>query len=266
MFKSDAPHEPGRVTIQLLSPSEIPRMRAAGAAAAATLDRVIRRLEPGVSGADIDAWVRAHTKSLGGRPSQLGYQGFPAAVCISVNDVVCHGIPQAKLQLREGDIVNIDVTTELEGFHGDTSRTVGIGKISATRRTLIETAERAMMKGIEEVRPGGRLGDIGAAIQDVAEGAGLSVVRGYCGHGIGRRMHQAPSVPFVGTRGRGLRLRPGLALTVEPMLNAGGPETAVDGDGWTVRTVDGGDSAQFEHTLLVTATGFEILTRPPSPR
>ncbi|MFO0549970.1 MAG: type I methionyl aminopeptidase [Polyangiaceae bacterium] len=248
------------MTVAIYRPAFLPKLRAAGAAAASTLAFVGERLAPGVTTGDIDTWVREHTRSLGGRPSQLGYHGFPAAVCTSRNHVVCHGIPRATDVLAEGDIVNVDVTTELDGFHGDTSATFLVGEVSAEARALVTTARRARDAGIAVIRDGARLGDIGAAIEEVARDAGCSVVRDFGGHGIGRKMHEPPHVPHTGRRGTGLRLRAGMVLTVEPMLNLGSHEVRVLDDRWTVVTADGALSAQFEHTVLVTANGHEILT------
>jgi len=238
-------------------------MRRAGRAAAATLAAVAAKIAPGVSTADIDAWVRADTRRRGGRPSQLGFEGFPAAVCTSRNEVVCHGIPSADVRLAGGDIVNVDVTTELDGFHGDTSATLFVGEPSAEARHVVETARRCRDAGIAVVRAGARLGDIGAAIEDLATREGCSVVREFGGHGIGRQMHQPPHVAHFGQRGAGLRLSEGMAITIEPMINLGGPEVRQLDDGWTIVTADGSLSAQFEHTVLVTRDGCEILTLPP---
>ncbi len=250
--------------MEILGRREIEAMRRAGTAAAATLAFVGERLREGVCTADIDRWVREHTRGLGGVPSQLGYHGFPAAVCTSKNHVVCHGIPRQGEALRRGDIVNVDVTTLLGGFHGDTSATFTIGEVSAEARQIVDVALRCRDAGIAVVRDGARLGDIGAAIEELATREGCSVVRDFGGHGIGREMHLEPHVPHVGTRGTGLRLRAGMVLTVEPMINAGAPDVRVLEDGWTVVTVDGRLSAQFEHTVLVTATGHEILTPAPA--
>jgi len=186
------------MAIQLLGSAEIAAMRRAGRVAAATLAAVTARIAPGVSTADIDAWVRADTRRRGGRPSQLGFQGFPAAVCTSRNQVVCHGVPSPRECLASGDIVNVDVTTELDGFHGDTSVTVFVGTPSAEARHIVETARRCRDAGIAAVRAGARLGDIGAAIEQLATREGCSVVREFGGHGIGREMHQQPHVPHVG--------------------------------------------------------------------
>jgi methionyl aminopeptidase len=252
------------MAIELLGSAEVAAMRRAGRAAAATLAAVAARIAPGVSTADIDAWVRADTRERGGRPSQLGFEGFPAAVCTSRNTVVCHGIPSPHERLSDGDIINVDVTTELGGFHGDTSATFFVGAPSAEARHVVETARRCRDSGIAAVRAGARLGDIGAAIDELATREGCSVVREVGGHGIGRAMHQQPFVPHVGRRGVGLRLREGMAITIEPMINLGGPDVRQLDDGWTIITADGSLSAQFEHTVLVTRGGCEILTASPA--
>jgi methionyl aminopeptidase len=251
------------MTIEIFGTREREALRRAGRAAAETLAFVASRLRPGVTTAEIDAWVRQDTARRGGRPSQLGYHGFPAAVCTSRNAVVCHGIPRDDELLAEGDLVNVDVTTELDGFHGDTSATFVVGGPAAASdeaRHLIETARGARDAGIAVVREGARLGDVGAAIEAVARAAGCSVVREYGGHGIGRKMHAPPHVSHVGVRGTGLRLRAGMAFTIEPMVNLGGPAVRTLDDGWTVVTADGSLSAQFEHTVIVTAGGCEITT------
>lgn len=253
----------GDVSIEIHGRSEIERLRRAGKAAAETLAHVGRRLAPGITTAQIDAWVRAHTAQLGGKPSQLGYEGFPASVCTSRNEVVCHGIPSPKVVLAEGDIINVDVTTMLGGFHGDTSATFVIGKASDEALHVVEAARLCRDAGIAVVRHNARLGDIGAAIEETAKKLGCSVVRDFGGHGIGRRMHQEPHVAHTGVRGAGPRLRAGMAITVEPMVCLGRADIRVLADGWTVVTVDGSLSAQFEHTIVVTETGHEITTLPP---
>lgn len=235
-------------------------MRRAGRAAAATLAWVGARLRAGVTTAEIDAWVRRDTARRGGTPSQLGYEGFPAAVCTSKNQVVCHGIPNTLEVLAAGDIVNVDVTTCLNGYHGDTSATFLVGEPSAEARHVVDVARRCRDAGVLAVAPGARLGDIAAAVQQLALSEGCSVVRELGGHGIGRFMHMPPHVSYVGRRGSGLRLRPGMALTIEPMINLGTPDVRLLDDGWTVVTADGRLSAQFEHTVLVTADGHEVLT------
>ena len=248
------------MAVTILSAGEIEHMRRAGIAAASTLRTVGAKLAAGVSTAKIDRWVREDTARLGGRPSQLGYHGFPAAVCTSRNHVVCHGIPSPKEVLEPGDIVNVDVTTELDGYHGDTSATFIIGEPSAEARHVVEVARRCRDAGIAVVREGARLGDIGAAIDALARKEGCSVVTDFGGHGIGRKMHAEPHVAHRGVEGSGLRLRAGMAITIEPMVNLGRPEVVVLDDDWTVVTADGTLSAQFEHTLVVTRTGCEITT------
>jgi methionyl aminopeptidase len=246
--------------IEIYGEREIEKLRRAGRAAKATLEHVGEKIRAGVSTAQIDAWVRDHTKKLGGSPSQLGYEGFPAAVCTSRNSVVCHGIPSTEEFLLPGDIVNVDVTTMLGGFHGDTSATFLIGEVSAEARHVVDVAKRSRDAGIAVVRDGARLGDIGAAIQEVAQQQGCAIVRDFGGHGIGRKMHMDPHVAHFGEAGRGLRLRSGMCITIEPMVNLGRAEVSMLEDGWTVVTKDGSISAQFEHTVLVTKDGFEILT------
>lgn len=248
------------MVIELYGPSELARLRAACRAAAETLAFVGGRLEVGMSTLDIDALVREDTARRGGTPSQLGYNGFPAAVCTSRNHVACHGIPSAKERLATGDIVNIDVTTEIDGFHGDTSATFVIGDAAERARFVCALAQRCLRAGIAAVRASARLGDIGAAIQNLAEAEGCSVVSDFGGHGIGRRMHMEPHVAHIGRRGSGPRLKSGMAFTIEPMINLGRPEVRVLADGWTVVTRDGSLSAQFEHTIFVTPEGCEVLT------
>jgi methionyl aminopeptidase len=251
------------MAIEIHGPAAIDRLRAAGRAAMNTLSYVAAKLEAGVSTAQIDEWVREDTARRAGRPSQLGYHGFPAAVCTSKNSVVCHGIPRPEELLADGDILNVDVTTQLDGFHGDTSATIVIGeptRASSEARHIVDVARRCRDAGVREVREGARLGDIGAAIEELATREGCSVVREYGGHGIGRVMHTDPHVPHYGKPGTGLRLRAGMAFTIEPMINLGAPQVRVLGDGWTVVTADGSWSAQFEHTVLVTRDGCEVLT------
>jgi methionyl aminopeptidase len=248
--------------IEILSAAEIERMRKAGRAAARTLAFVGSELRPGMSTADIDRLVREDTARRRGRPSQLGYNGFPAAVCTSRNHVVCHGIPSDQERLEAGDVVNIDVTTEIDGYHGDTSAMFVIGEASEQARSLVDIARRCRDAGIAVIRDGARVGDIGAAIQELARRERVSVVTELGGHGIGRRMHSDPHVSHVGTRGTGLRLKAGMALTVEPMVNLGGPGVRFLDDDWTVVTADGSLSAQWEHTVVVTLGGYEITTLP----
>lgn len=236
-------------------------LRRAGRVAARTLATVAARLTAGVTTGDIDRWVREDTKRRGATPSQLGYHGFPAAVCTSRNEVVCHGIPRDDERLAPGDIVNVDITSEVGGWHGDTSATFCIGEASAEARHVVDVARRCLEAGIAQVRDGAHLGDIGAAIGELAHGEGCGVVTEWGGHGIGRAMHLPPSVSHLGERGDGLVLRAGMAFTIEPMITLGRPDVRTLGDGWTVVTRDGRWSAQFEHTVLVTARGCEVLTR-----
>ena len=240
--------------------SDWPALRRASRAAAATLAFVERELRPGITTAAIDGLVRRDTKRRFGTPSQLGYDGFPAAVCTSVNDVVCHGIPRRDVVLRDGDIVNVDVTTCLKGWHGDTSATFFVGTPSPEARHVVEVARRCRAAGIAAVRPGAHLGDVGFAILELATREGCSVVSEYGGHGIGRAMHLPPHVSHAAEAGSGPVLVPGMAFTIEPMINLGGPDVKLRPDGWTVVTADGSLSAQFEHTVLVTDDGVEILT------
>jgi methionyl aminopeptidase len=248
------------VPVEIKSPREIELMRKVCHLAAETLLIVGDQIRPGMTTLDVDRIVHEHTLSQGARPAPLHYKGFPKSVCTSINDVVCHGIPDATV-LRNGDIVNVDVTHVFEGFHGDTSATFYIGTPSPQARHVTEVARKALDAGIAEVREGARLGDIGAAIQEYVEAQGCSVVRDFVGHGIGRKFHDAPQVKHYGKRGTGERLRAGMTFTIEPMVNLGGWEVEVDqGDKWTVRTADGSLSAQFEHTVLVTRAGVEVLT------
>ncbi len=244
------------------SAPERERLRRAGAVAAATLASIGARIRAGITTHDIDRWVREDTAARGGIPSQLGYHGFPAAVCTSVNEVVCHGVPSRSRVLRDGDIVNVDVTTMIDGFHGDTSATFFVGEPSAEARHLVESARACRDAGIAVVRHGARLGDIGAAIEERARG--LGVVRDFGGHGIGREMHMSPHVPHVGRKGSGPRLVAGMAITIEPMINLGRADVSLGDGEWNVVTADGSWSAQFEHTILVERDGAEILTLLPS--
>jgi methionyl aminopeptidase len=249
------------MSIEILSSAEIEKMKRAGKVAAETLAFVGSKIRAGVSTAQIDRWVREDTARRGGKPSQLGYKGFPAAVCTSRNAVVCHGIPSERDVLVDGDIVNVDVTTNLDGYHGDTSATFVIGEASADARALACAARLCRDAGIAVVREGARMGDIGAAIEEEARKHGVSIVTDFGGHGIGRRMHQDPHVSHTGTRGAGARLRAGMAITIEPMVNQGRSAVRILDDGWTVMTADGKLSAQWEHTLIVTRDGAIITTQ-----
>ncbi len=249
-----------RVAIEIKSPREVDLMRTVCRLAAETLVLVGEKIRVGMTTEEINRIVHEDTLRQGARPAPLNYKGFPKSVCTSVNDVVCHGIPDATV-LKNGDIVNVDVTHVYEGFHGDTSATFYVGTPSPEARHVVEVARRSLDLGIAQVKDGARLGDIGAAIQEYVEGEGCSVVRDFVGHGIGRKFHDAPQVKHYGKRGTGDRVRSGMTFTIEPMVNVGGWEVDVDpNDKWTVRTADGGLSAQFEHTVLVTRDGCEILT------
>ena len=248
------------MAIDIKGPAEIERMRAAGLLAAATLRMASAHIKPGVTTGYLNKLVHEHTLDHGAVPAPLNYNGFPKSVCTSINDVVCHGIPNDKEALREGDIVNVDVTSILDGYHGDTSATFYVGEVSDDARRVTEAARRCLELGIAQVRPGARIRDIGAAIEDHAHAQSCSVVRDYCGHGIGRIFHTEPQVPHYRFTGRNPRMRAGMTFTIEPMINLGTWKVDLMSDDWTVRTRDRKLSAQFEHTLLVTPDGHEILT------
>jgi methionyl aminopeptidase len=246
--------------IEIKTPQEIVAMREVGQMAGKTLSLVAEMIRPGISTEEINTFVHDDTVRRGAIPAPLGYKGFPKSVCTSVNDVVCHGIPDPKRLLKDGDIINVDVTHIFKGFHGDTSATFYVGKPSDEAIKVCEAARKSLELGIAEVRPGARIGDIGAVIQEFAEAQGLSVVRDFVGHGIGRAFHCEPQVSHVGQRGRGPRMRPGMTFTIEPMINVGTYKCEILEDGWTAVTLDGSLSAQFEHTILVTEDGHEVLT------
>lgn len=239
---------------------EVEAMRVVGQMAAETLLAVGEMIKPGITTEDINKFVHDDTVRRGGWPAPLNYHGFPKSVCTSINEVVCHGIPGPRV-LEQGDIINVDVTTIYKGYYGDTSATFYVGKPSSEAKHVTEVSRRSLELAIAEVREGARLGDIGAAIQTFAEKEGCSVVRAFVGHGIGRQFHEAPQVSHVGRRGQGMRLRAGMCFTIEPMINIGGHEVEVLEDKWTAITADRSLSAQFEHTVVVTKTGCEVLTR-----
>ncbi len=241
-------------------------MRAAGRVAADTLDFIAPYVIAGVSTAKLDALCEEFMRAAGSIPATIDYHGYKHASCISVNHVVTHGIPSDAKILRNGDIVNIDVTPKLNGWHGDTSRTFEVGTVSILAARLVKTTYEAMMAGIALVRPGATLGDVGAAIEAVARAQGFSSVRDFCGHGVGQVFHDAPQVTHYGKPGTGIVLEPGMIFTIEPMLNAGSYQVKVLPDKWTTVTKDHSLSAQFEHTLAVTETGFEIFTLPAAQR
>lgn len=250
----------------MLSTRELNKMRRAGQLAANLLDRLELMVQPGISTQELNDEAERWTQANGAISAQLGYAPpghppFPRSICTSINEVVCHGIPHPKQILKDGDIINIDVTPILDGYHGDTSRTFLVGNPSATARKLVEVTQECMRRGIAQIKPGARVGDIGAAIAQQAQANGFSVVREMVGHGVGRQFHTEPQIPHFGKRGKGLKLRPGMVFTVEPMLNEGSREIKVLADRWTVITKDKKLSAQFEHTVAVTEVGVEILTR-----
>ncbi|MGE5153306.1 MAG: type I methionyl aminopeptidase [Bdellovibrio bacteriovorus] len=248
------------MSVQIKTPEAIERMRVAGRLAADVLDMIGPHVQPGVTTDELDAICHEFiTRVQKAIPAPLNYRGFPRSICTSVNHQVCHGIPGNK-RLKRGDIVNIDITVIKDGYHGDTSKMFFVGEPSVLARRLVNVTHEAMFRGIRVVRPGATLGDVGHAIQEFVESQGYSVVREYCGHGIGREFHEDPQVLHYGTPGEGLRLAPGMCFTVEPMVNAGKRFIKLLPDGWTVVTKDRSLSAQWEHTILVTEDGHEILT------
>lgn len=250
--------DPAEIVIH--TSSDFEGMRKAGRLAAKSLDYLAPFVKAGVSTAELDRLAHDFIVSNNAIPAPLGYRGYPKSICTSVNHVVCHGIPSDDKKLQVGDIINIDVTVILDGWYGDTSRMFAIGKIGVKAQKLINVTFEAMMRGIEIVKPGVTLGDIGHAIQSYAEKQGFSVVRDFCGHGLGRIFHGSPSVPHFGEPGKGPVLQEGMFFTIEPMINAGTYHTKVLGDGWTAVTRDKSLSAQFEHSIGVTSSGFEIFT------
>jgi methionyl aminopeptidase len=249
--------------IILKSPREIDAMRVAGQMAGEVLQMIREHVQPGITTGELDAICHRHiTEVQDAIPAPLNYKGFPKSICTSVNHVVCHGIPGDKT-LKDGDIVNIDITVIKDGWHGDTSKMFTVGTPSIRAKRICDIAYTSMVKGIELVAPGVRLGDIGHAIQRFAEGQGCSIVREYCGHGIGQGFHEEPQVLHYGRPGSGEELVPGMVFTIEPMVNLGRRETRLMPDGWTVVTRDRSLSAQWEHTIAVTDDGYDVLTRLP---
>lgn len=246
--------------INIKSEREIELMRKTCKLAANTLKMVGQKVRVGMSTEEINKIVHDYIIAHEAYPSPLNYHGFPKSVCTSINDVICHGIPSEKDLLQNGDIVNIDVTTYLNKFHGDTNATFFVGEVKDEVRKLVDVTHLCLMEGIKVVRPGARIGDIGAVIAEIAHGYGYSVVKDYCGHGIGREFHEEPQVVHISKKNTGPEMKPGMTFTIEPMINMGKAETKLLADGWTVKTKDGSLSAQFEHTILVTKDGHEILT------
>lgn len=238
-------------------------MRKAGRLAADALDMLVKEAQPGVTTEKLDELAFQYAMDHGAIPAPLNYRGFPKSICTSINHVVCHGIPGPK-PLKEGSILNIDVTLIVDGWHGDTSRTIPIGEIPTKATRLLDITYNALMKGIEVVRPGATTGDIGHAIQSYAEGERCAVVRDFCGHGLGRLFHSPPNILHYGEPGKGIKLQEGMFFTIEPMLNLGKPDVKILGDGWTAVTRDKSLSAQFEHSIAVTKDGYEIFTNSPN--
>jgi methionyl aminopeptidase len=253
--------ESRRITIH--RPEDFEGMRRAGRLAAETLDMITPHVKPGVTTEQIDRLIHDHILANNAVPATLGYRGYAKSSCTSINHVVCHGIPGERV-LSDGDIINIDVTVILDGWHGDTSRMYVAGQASTKARLLMDVTYESMMRGIAAIRPGATLGDVGHAIQAFVERHRFSVVRDFCGHGIGRRFHEPPNVLHFGRLGEGPVLRPGMFFTVEPMVNAGRPEVKILDDGWTAVTRDRSLSAQFEHMVGVTEDGVEVFTISPA--
>jgi methionyl aminopeptidase len=242
------------------SPSELDTLRRAGRIVALTLAVLQDAVKPGMRTKNLDAIAEAEIRKHDAIPSFIGYRGFPASLCVSLNEEIVHGIPGDRV-IRDGDIVSMDVGAIVDGFHGDAAITVGVGKITRRAQDLIDTTREALSSGISAAKVGARMGDISTAIQSTAESRGYSVVKEYVGHGIGRRMHEEPAVPNYGKPGRGILLQNGMALAIEPMLNVGGWRTRLQSDKWTVVTEDGSLSAHFEHTIAITDDGTEVLTQ-----
>ena len=248
--------------IFLKTDEEVELMRASNILLGKTYAEIAKSIQPGVSTAQLDKIAYEFIMDHGGCPACLGYEGYPATLCTSVNEQVVHGIPSEKQVLKEGDIVSIDSVIELNGWHSDSAYTFPVGEVSEEVMQLLRTTKQALYLGVEQAVTGRRIGDIGAAIQQYVEKRGYSVVRQFVGHGIGTQLHEAPEVPNFGTHGRGIRLMPGMTLAIEPMINAGHYDVKTMPDGWTVLTKDGSLSAHFEHTIVITPDGPQIMTKP----
>ncbi len=247
------------LTISLKSRAEIEKMHRSGRLLASCHRELARIIKPGITPLEIDRFVEEYLRSHGAKPEQKGYMGYPYATCCSKNDVVCHGMPD-ETPLREGDIVTIDMVVNIDGWLADSAWTYPVGTISSEARRLLDATRESLYRGIAQAKAGNRVGDISHAIQSYAEGQGYSVVRQFVGHGIGRRMHEDPQIPHFGKPNQGVLLKPGMVITIEPMLNTGDYRVKIDDDGWTARTVDGSLSAQYEHTVAITEEGPLILT------
>jgi methionyl aminopeptidase len=248
--------------IMIKTPQEIEKMRRSGQVVREVLEHVRQFVKPGASTQDLENAAVEKIKELGAKPAFKGYRGYPCVLCTSVNEEVVHGIPSSERVLRDGDIVSIDTGVIIDGYYGDSAITVAVGEKVAPRvRRLLAVTQASLESAIREVKPGATLGDVGAAVQEVVEADGFSVVREFVGHGIGTRLHEDPQVPNYGRRGQGQKLREGMVIAIEPMVNAGKPDVQVLSDGWTAVTQDGSLSAHFEHTVAVTAEGAVILTQ-----
>lgn len=248
------------MAVILKSAREIEKMRVAGSVVRQVLDHVRDYVKPGATTMDLDQAAEAKLKELGAKAAFKGYHGFPAVLCTSINQEVVHGIPSKKRVLKEGDIVSIDCGSIVDGYYGDSAITVAVGAIDERTQRLLDATKASLEAGIRAVKPGATLGDVGAAVQEVVEAEGFSVVRDFVGHGIGTHMHEDPQIPNYGVRGKGLKLKEGMVLAIEPMVNAGKHQVQVLKDGWTAVTSDGSMSAHFEHTVAVTADGAKVLT------
>lgn len=246
--------------IVLKTGRELKIMKEACSISAGALEVAGKAVEPGVTTAEIDRLAEEYIRRRGGEPNFKNYEGYPATACISINNEVIHGIPSEKRKLRAGDIVSIDLGAKFDGYHGDNAATFACGDVSPEAKRLMDTTRESLYEGIHAACAGGRIGDIGHAVQSYVEARGYSVVRQFVGHGVGTHLHEAPEVPNFGTPGRGIRLLPGMTIAIEPMVNAGGYDVKVQPDGWTVLTKDGSLSAHFEHTIVITADGPKIMT------
>jgi methionyl aminopeptidase len=248
------------MAIVIKTAKEVEKMRRAGEIVREVLEAVRAMVKPGVTTLELERVAEKLIEERGAKPAFKGYHGFPCVLCTSLNDQVVHGIPSAKTVLREGDILSVDCGAVIDGYYGDSAITIPVGKVAPTTQRLLEVTQKSLERAIETVRPGAMLGDVGAAVQEMVEAEGFSVVKEFVGHGIGTHMHEDPQIPNFGQRGRGVRLREGMVLAIEPMVNAGGDAVRVLKDGWTAVTEDGSLSAHFEHTVAVTKDGAAILT------
>ena len=247
--------------VEIKTPAELEQMRRASRIVALTLERLRREIKPGVSTATLNDLAEREIRARGAVPAFLGYRGYPAALCVSINEEVVHGIPSDKRIMRQGDLVSLDLGAVYGGYYGDAAITAAVGTVLPERRRLMETTEASLARALSAVKSGARLGDVCHAVESYVSGLGMSVVREFTGHGIGRRLHEEPSIPNYGKQGSGITLKPGMTLAIEPMVCLGRPEVVVKKDGWTAVTRDGSCAAHFEHTVAVTESGCEVLSR-----